>query len=612
MKFLYASILFLFTFQSTAQLSGGYTVGGTTPDFNTIGEATSALNSQGVNGPVWINIRDGVYSGDSIYLNGLTGVSAINSITFQSESLDSSAVTIENAAKSVILLGDSTCQFINIKHLKLVESGPHPVMEMVTGSAHIDVYACSFVQQNTLKPCIEFGSYLNSGVPISSHFTIRSNKFHSSADNNDVIYLRQNAEAIDSIVIDSNLVEVIGISSSPSNAAFEIENSSNVIVTNNKISGDLGYGVYLYRGWGTALISSNEIYTYQDGAWAIEIEDGAFDASISNNILYSGNGASNMSTSGIDLYDVNGSVDVFNNTIKSDRVGLYAHGDTELRIKNNIFHIGQPLVTSQFSGIYHFSQLATPPVIDFNTYYSDGLFAIYLNGPTADEYVDLPSHLATGNDSNSFLLFDPLFYDDSTNLRACSDSLIGTGDPSVLLAYDIDGETRSALLPSIGADYFEPLSVDFSSAITGYDVQFTNLSNWANDFVWDFGDGNSSTDEHPQHTYASAGSYTVYLTASNNCETLDTNYTIGITVGMDELKTNNLIIYPNPSSGKIHVKATTHIENIAVLDQFGRTVASEKPATDGSCDFTELRPGIYHLIVDFGTNKVATRLVLGE
>ena len=46
-------------------------------------------------------------------------------------------------------------------------------------------------------------------------------------------------------------------------------------------------------------------------------------------------------------------------------------------------------------------------------------------------------------------------------------------------------------------------------------IDFTNLSASATDYSWDFGDGESSTDSDPSHTYASIGTYTVSLTASD-------------------------------------------------------------------------------------------------
>jgi PKD repeat protein len=60
---------------------------------------------------------------------------------------------------------------------------------------------------------------------------------------------------------------------------------------------------------------------------------------------------------------------------------------------------------------------------------------------------------------------------------------------------------------------------DFSSSITsGYaplSVQFTDLSKNAAQWNWNFGDGTTSTEESPAHTYSAAGSYTVSLTATN-------------------------------------------------------------------------------------------------
>ncbi|MDA9018478.1 BspA family leucine-rich repeat surface protein, partial [Saprospiraceae bacterium] len=48
-------------------------------------------------------------------------------------------------------------------------------------------------------------------------------------------------------------------------------------------------------------------------------------------------------------------------------------------------------------------------------------------------------------------------------------------------------------------------------------VTFTNNSTGADSYLWDFGDGNTSTDSDPIHTYAAEGDYTVTLTATNEC-----------------------------------------------------------------------------------------------
>lgn len=55
----------------------------------------------------------------------------------------------------------------------------------------------------------------------------------------------------------------------------------------------------------------------------------------------------------------------------------------------------------------------------------------------------------------------------------------------------------------------------FTSAVDGLSVTFTDGSIGADSYSWDFGDGNTSTDASPTHTYAEGGTYTVALTVNN-------------------------------------------------------------------------------------------------
>ena len=58
-------------------------------------------------------------------------------------------------------------------------------------------------------------------------------------------------------------------------------------------------------------------------------------------------------------------------------------------------------------------------------------------------------------------------------------------------------------------------STDVSSGYAPCKVQFTDLSEIETGINWDFGDGTSSSDRYPTHTYSAPGIYTVNLTASN-------------------------------------------------------------------------------------------------
>lgn len=82
-------------------LNGNYTIGGSNPNFLTINAAVQQLDSVGVSGPVTFSIRNGTYP-EVLFIDSVSGASATNTITFRSESGDSSAVVINGTTNSVV------------------------------------------------------------------------------------------------------------------------------------------------------------------------------------------------------------------------------------------------------------------------------------------------------------------------------------------------------------------------------------------------------------------------------------------------------------------------------------------------------------------------------
>jgi PKD repeat protein len=78
----------------------------------------------------------------------------------------------------------------------------------------------------------------------------------------------------------------------------------------------------------------------------------------------------------------------------------------------------------------------------------------------------------------------------------------------------------------------EPLSVagnvnaDFTfSSAPGFTINFTNQSTDALSYLWDFGDGSTSIEVSPSHSYASAGTYIIKLVATGVNATTDEKFT---------------------------------------------------------------------------------------
>lgn len=79
-----------------------------------------------------------------------------------------------------------------------------------------------------------------------------------------------------------------------------------------------------------------------------------------------------------------------------------------------------------------------------------------------------------------------------------------------------------------------------------YTAEFKNISQGGTDWIWEFGDGGTSTDFEPTHTYTATGTYNVRLIAidTSTCNKRDTSAYFAITVF--PIPTANFTWTPNP------------------------------------------------------------------
>lgn len=118
----------------------------------------------------------------------------------------------------------------------------------------------------------------------------------------------------------------------------------------------------------------------------------------------------------------------------------------------------------------------------------------------------------------------------------------------------MDSVTKTVVVNARPVADFTAENVCQDSAVT-----FTNNTTIASGtltYAWDFGDGNSSTDENPAHTFATAGTYNVKLVATSNN-------------GCKDSITTAVTVYPKPAAGftsaDVCIGETTSFSNTSTV-----------------------------------------------
>jgi PKD repeat protein len=129
-----------------------------------------------------------------------------------------------------------------------------------------------------------------------------------------------------------------------------------------------------------------------------------------------------------------------------------------------------------------------------------------------------------------------------------------------------------------------PTAVASIVSENGATIQFDATLTDADSFLWVFGDGNTSTIEDPLHTYDVNGTYTVTLTATNECGEVVEMLTVDIAVSsVGELpEAAKFNLFPNPASDQVTwilSGVPTERVTLVVTDVLGREVKREQLGT---------------------------------
>ena len=140
---------------------------------------------------------------------------------------------------------------------------------------------------------------------------------------------------------------------------------------------------------------------------------------------------------------------------------------------------------------------------------------------------------------------------------------------------------------------------------------------------WDFGDGDTSSEQFPYHQYATVGIHTVSLTTmtSQGCGGTDT-FVITVPQNLSTpslpLSPLSVSVYPNPSQGRFTLTCAGEMlqdVHVAAYDMLGQSVAcSVDPITvlpaERSLSITLHDKGVYTLRITSGTRVFYQKITI--
>ncbi len=201
-------------------------------------------------------------------------------------------------------------------------------------------------------------------------------------------------------------------------------------------------------------------------------------------------------------------------------------------------------------------------------------------------------------------------------------NLLDTGDPFVTppLSINTTYQVADALINDNDTCISEklPLTVFLSEANFEFSpneltVSFTDISTNATSWDWKFGDGNSSTQQNPVHTYTDNGIYQVELSINNKLCTIifEVNLT---TVGISETFENGGIdILPNPANNSTLIKSGIDFPEKSIIQLVGidgRILIEKRlELSDNTVelDLKNINSGIYSIVIALEDKQLIQR-----
>ena len=462
-----------YTLFSGTALNGAYTIGsGATDDFNSLADAAAALELFGVTGPVTFNVAAETFNENVSITGPILGMSIVNNLTIKGHGASTiiNATSMSNSNRDAFRINAQN--YITVDSITIIaaSTGNYNTGIRIMASDSITIKNC-----NITVP-VSTNSYFN-GIVVTGSLTS-----NSSATNSNYLKIQNNT------VINGYYGFKAYAASANHSTNMEVSNNTfsnyyyygvysyyqdSVVVKNNNLESRVGasspYGFYFYKNYLGSVIANNNIISNNTssgyGAYMYYCE-----GSVTNPFMMYNNMISNVvsSSSYVGIYSYYGkNVSYYYNTVNinsgsSTSKALYVNGSAtsasmeNIKFKNNIFSNKSVGYAVYFNGNYYPAKVTE---MDFNNIFAPNASNIARTS-SSNVYSDLAGWQAsaTGLDANSVSV-DPGFAG-NTDAHAASISMNNLATPIAGIDGDIDGDSRDAATPDMGADEYTPPAND--------------------------------------------------------------------------------------------------------------------------------------------------------
>lgn len=439
---------------------GTFTVGGSAPDFLSIGDAVNSIYC-GIAGPIVIKVRPGTYN-ESFIIPQFKNASEVNTLTIESETGNPDDVIIKRTKKpmstdhAVIRLNGS--DHVILKDLTIVNDAfPGDTasgINLVNRANYNTIRNCRILMDTTSGTVFIAGivssstNNFSTGVLSGSYNRIVGNKIIGG--HYGILLQGTNSTSLDKgNSIDSNLIRKSNL------AGVSVRYTEMASIHGNTIdcrSSGISIGISCFNNFGNTRITNNYISGAEQNGIELNSVRGTQEVVVANNMITGVFRSGTSTEAGIYTTSCT-KIGIYNNSVyfqgSANAAAIEIGSGSGLKLKNNNF-CNFNLDSTGFALYISSVNITAIEETDYNNFYTKrGKNLTYWGSNQRT----LANHKATTSKDANSINVDPLYFS-ATDLHTVNPNLDKKGVRLPQVPIDFDGEKRSPLRPDIGADEF--------------------------------------------------------------------------------------------------------------------------------------------------------------